>query len=132
DLPKYFRYAATGLLALSVIGVFVGFIYFGREPEFRMKGFPTSLSNNVVASINGYERREVTDNVLQYYIKADKAETFSDNHQELENVYLEVYRRDGSDGGADKITAQKAVYIPEEEKSFRVYFAGDVKIDTTD
>lgn len=132
DIPRYLRYAATGLLALSVIGVVVGFLYFGREPEFRMKGFPTSLSKDVVASVSGYERREITDNVLQYYIKADKAETFSDNHQELENVYLEVYRRDGSEGGADRITAEKAVYIPEDDKSFRAYFAGDVKIETAD
>src|SRR5690606_32128829 len=60
------------------------------------------------------------------------AETFSDNHQELENVYLEVYRRDGSEDGADRITAEKAVYIPEDDKSFRAYFAGDVKIETAD
>ncbi len=131
-LPQYFRYAAAGLLIVTLIGVAVSFIFFGRKAEFRMKGFPTTLSENVVATVNGYERREVTDNVLQYYIKADKATTYSDNHQELENVYLEVYRGEGDNRGADKITAEKAVYIPEEDKNFKAFFAGNVNILTVD
>lgn len=131
-MPKYFRYAAAGLLIMTVLGVVASFIYFGRQPEFRMKGFPTTLSEDVVAAVSGYERREMTDNVLQYYIKADKATTFSDNHQELENVYLEVYHGEGDKRTADKITAQKAVYIPEEEKNFKAFFAGDVSITTAD
>lgn len=131
-LPKYFRFAAAGLLVVTVIGVVASFIYFGRQPEFRMKGFPTTLSEDVIATVSGYERREVTDNVLQYYIKADKATTFSDNHQELENVYLEVYHGEGEERTADKITAQKAVYIPEENNNFRAFFAGDVNIRTAD
>ncbi len=132
QLPKYFRYVAGGLLIATIIGIAAAFIFFGRQPEFRMKGFPTTLSENVIATVNGYERREVTDNVLQYYIKADKATTFSDNHQELENVYLEVYRGEGTERGADKITAERAVYIPEEAKNFKIFFAGDVNILTAD
>jgi hypothetical protein len=76
-----------------------------------MKAFPTTLSTDVVGTVNDYERREMEGDVLKYYIKADKGTTFSDNHQELENVYLEVY--DAATGLADKITADKAVYIPE-------------------
>ncbi len=95
-----------------------------------MKGFPTSLSQDVVAVVNGYERREMEGDVVKYYIKADKGTTFTDNHQELENVYLEVYDVTGSQ--SDKITATKAVYIPEENKNFTGYFAGSVNIDTRD
>lgn len=95
-----------------------------------MKGFPTSLSKDVVASVNGYERREVEGDFVKYYIKADKATTFADNHQELENVYLQVFDEHGQ--GFDQITAQKAVYIPEENKNFTGYFAGDVNVHTRD
>lgn len=94
-----------------------------------MKSFPTSLSKDVVAVVNGYERREMEGDVVKYFIKADKATTFSDNHQELESVYLEVF---DPAGGSDKITAAKAVYIPEENKNFTGYFAGNVNIETRD
>jgi len=44
-----------------------------------------------VAQVNGYERLETDGDIPKYYIKADKATTFSDNHQEMENVYLQIY-----------------------------------------
>ncbi len=129
-LPQYVRYAATGLLAVTVLAIVVGFYRSRNNPEFRMKGFPTSLSKDVVAVVNGYERREMEGDVVKYYVKADKGTTFSDNHQELENVYLEVFEAGG--GSSDKITATKAVYIPEENKNFTGYFAGNVNIETRD
>ena len=95
-----------------------------------MKGFPTSLSKDVVAEVNGYERRETEGDVATYYIKADKATTFADNHQELQNVFLEVFDKGGN--GSDRITAAKAVYIPEDNKNFTAYFAGDVNVATRD
>jgi hypothetical protein len=121
-LPQYIRYAAVGLAAVTLVAILVGFYRSRNNPEFRMKGFPTSLSKDVVAQVNGYERREMEGDLVKYYIKADKGTTFSDNHQELENVYLEVYDLNGSP--ADKITAAKAVYVPEENKNFTGYFAG--------
>ncbi|MEP7213798.1 MAG: LPS export ABC transporter periplasmic protein LptC [Acidobacteriota bacterium] len=128
-IPVFFRYAAMGVFALVLIGVVVGF-YRSRNPEFRMKGFPTALSKDVVATVSGYERREADNGVVKYYIKADKATTFADNHQELENVYLQVFE----DGGAafDQITATRAVYVPEENKNFTAYFAGNVDVATRD
>jgi lipopolysaccharide transport protein LptA/LPS export ABC transporter protein LptC len=128
-LPHYVRYAAIGLLAVTVLAILFGFYRSSNHAEFRMKGFPTSLSTDVVAVVNGYERREMDGDVVKYYIKADKGTTFTDNHQELENVYLEVF---DAGGASDKITASKAVYIPEENKNFTGYFAGDVKIETRD
>lgn len=129
-LPKYFRIGAGVVLALTVLAIGIGFYKARNNAEFRMKGFPTSLSKDVIASVNGYERREVEGDVVKYYIKADKATTFADNHQELENVYLQVFADDGQ--SFDQITAQKAVHIPEENKNFTGYFAGDVNIHTRD
>lgn len=128
-LPRYFRIGAVILLALTLLGILLSFYFLRGEPEFRMKGFPTELSENVVAEVAGYERREMKDNVVQYYIKADRATTFSDQHQELENVYLELFEPDGT---SNSIAAVKAVYVPEEDKNFTAYFAGDVKVTTRD
>ena len=129
-LPQYVRYAAVGLFAATLLAVAVGFYRSSGNPEFRMKGFPTTLSKDVVAVVNGYERREMDGDVVKYYIKADKGTTFADNHQELENVYLEVF--DPAGGMSDKITADKAVYVPEADKNFTGYFAGSVNIETRD
>ncbi len=71
-----------------------------------MKGYPTELSKDVVAQVNGYERRETDGDVVKYYIKADKATTFTDNHQELENVFLQVFDEKGET--SDQIKAQKS------------------------
>ena len=128
-LPVYFRYGALGALAITVLVLAIGFYRSSGEPEFRMKGLPASLSKEVVAVVHGYERREMEGDVVKYYIKADKGTTFSDNHQELENVYLEVF---DASGASDKITANKAIYIPEENKNFTGFFAGSVNIDTRD
>jgi LPS export ABC transporter protein LptC/lipopolysaccharide transport protein LptA len=129
-LPQYVRYIAVALLAVTVLAIVVGFYKSRNTAEFRMKGFPTELSKDVVAVVNGYERREMEGDFVKYYIKADKGTTFSDNHQELENVYLEVFNPEG--GNSDKITSEKAVYVPEENKNFTGYFAGNVDIQTRD
>ena len=128
-MPQYVRYAALGLMIVAAVGIVIALYNSRNNSEFRMKGFPTTLSKDVVAVVSGYERREMEGDVVKYYIKADKATTFSDNHQELENVYLELF---GPGGATDRITAAKAVYIPEENKNFTGYFAGDVNIETRD
>ena len=111
--------------------VAIAFYRGSRDPQFRMQSFPTSLSKDVVAEVTGYERTEFDGGAAKYYVKADKATTYSDNHQELENAYFEIFDQGGS-GMSDKITAQKAVYIPEENKNFTAYLAGSVNIDTKD
>ncbi|HKX82665.1 MAG TPA: LPS export ABC transporter periplasmic protein LptC, partial [Pyrinomonadaceae bacterium] len=130
NLPRYFRGIAIGVFALAVVGIGIGFYSASGVKEFRMVGFPTSLSKDVVAEVSGYERRESEGDVVKYYIKADKATTFSDNHQEMENVYLQVFDNDGV--RFDQMTAAKAVYIPGENKNFTAYFAGKVNIETRD
>ncbi len=95
-----------------------------------MTSLPTTLSEDVVAVVNGYERRETEGDRVKYYIKADKATTFSDNHQELENVFLQVFNQDGD--GSDTITAAKSKYVPAEGNDFTAFFAGNVEINSRD
>ena len=129
-MPQIFRVLAVFALVGTLIAVGIGFYRAYGYKEFRMKGLPTELSENVMAEVSGYERRESEGDVVKYYIKADKAKTFTDNHQELENVFLQVY--DDSGEKFDQMTAEKAIYIPAENKNFTAFFAGDVKIETRD
>ena len=129
-MPQIFRVLAVLALCATVIAVGIGFYRAYGYKEFRMKGLPAELSKDVVAEINGYERRETEGDIIKYYIKADKAITFTDNHQELENVFLQVYDDRGET--YDQMTAEKAIYVPAENKNFTAYFAGDVNIETRD
>lgn len=129
DLPRYFRYGAIVLAAITIAIIAVSF-FVSRQPEFRMVGLPTNLSKDVVAEINGYERTEFDEGARKYYVKADKAVTFSDNHQELENAFIEVF--DASGEKSDKISSARAIYVPEENKNFTAYLAGAVNIETRD
>lgn len=129
-LPRLFGFAALGLLVLTVLAVLLGFYRASKNPEFRMQGFPTSLSKDVVAEINGYERREMDGDIAKYYIRADRAISFADNHQELENVYLQVFDDTGTT--SDQINANKAVYVPADNKNFTAYFSGAVNVATRD
>lgn len=130
-LPRIAGWAAASLALLTLCFSLI-FIFRSRsQPEFKMRGFPTELSKDLVAEVAGYERTEFDGGARKYYIRADRARTFSDNHQELENVFIEVF--DPSDENrTDRITSEKAVYIPEENKNFTAYLAGRVNIVSRD
>ena len=130
QMPLIVRVLAVVALAATIIAVGIGFYRNRNNAEFRMKSLPATLSQDVVAEVNGYERTETEGDVRKYYIKADKATTYTDNHQELENVYLQVFDETGD--ASDQIKAQKAIYVPAENKNFTAYFAGDVNIETRD
>lgn len=126
-LPQIFRYLALVVLCLSVIAVIVGFYRERNRSSFRLKGEHTKLSTEVVAEINGYERLETDGALSKYYIKADFARTFADNHQELENVYIRTYDNEGNE--ADSVAAQSVLYVPEANKNFTAYMKGNVDIN---
>lgn len=132
-LPQIMRMFAIGGIAVTLIAVGIGFyLNFGKE-DFRMKGLKElQLSKDVIAEFDRYERRENDGENLNYLIKADKVRTFSDNHQELENIFLQVF--DKNSETFDQITAEQAIYVPDKDnsKSFTAFFAGDVKIVSRD
>jgi LPS export ABC transporter protein LptC/lipopolysaccharide transport protein LptA len=128
--PAFVRSLALIALAATVLAIGYGFYRARGTQQFVMKGMPAQLSKDVVATVEGYERRETEGDRVKYFIRADRATTFSDNHQELENVYLEVYSEESEN--PDKITANRAVYIPAENKNFNAYFFGAVNVETRD
>ena len=127
-LPHYFRILAGVAIAATILTVVVGFYRSRSNSPFKLKSEHTQLSTDVVAEVNGYERLETDGGITKYFIKADYAKTFSDNHQELQNVYMEVYDKEGV--AKDKMTAESAMYIPEENKNFTAYLKGNVQIET--
>ncbi len=129
-LPQYFRFAAIGALAVTIFVVVVGFYRERTKSPFKLKGEHAELSTDVTANVNGYERLETEGGVAKFYVKADSAKTFSDNHQELQNVYLETYDQGGLTN--NKMTAESALYVPEENKNFTAYLKGNVRIETPD
>ena len=132
SIPGILRLIGIGGAILAVIGVGIGFYIASTRQEFRGKDFPAELSENVVGIVNGYERKETENGVLKYFVKAETAKTFDDNHQELDSVILHIYK-DGKSDVFDRVSANRAVYIPvADSKEFTIYFAGDVDIRTHD
>ncbi|MEO7539377.1 MAG: LPS export ABC transporter periplasmic protein LptC [Pyrinomonadaceae bacterium] len=129
-LPQYIRFAAIVAMAVTIIAVGVGFYRERSKSAFRLKSEHTQLSTDVVAEVNGYERSETEDGVTKYHITADHAKTFSDDHQELTNVNLELFDKEGIP--TEKMTAHEALYIPEQNKNFTAYLKGNVQIGTRD
>lgn len=127
------RLVAGIVFAAVILVVVIGFYYGSFRREFRMKGLPAVLSDNVVAVVDGYSRKESEGSQLKYSISAEKATTFDDKHQELEDVVLRVYV-EGDNSRFDSLKAQKAIYLPDgsDPDAFKVFFAGDVVIDTRD
>ena len=117
-------------LGVAVIVVAVGFYRERSKAAFKLKSEHTQLSTDVVSEVSGYERRETDDGISKYFIKAEHAKTFADNHLELDNVYLEVYDNGGTT--IDKMTADSALYVPEPEKNFTAYLKGNVHIETSE
>lgn len=130
-LPFIVRALALGGLAVSLIFVVIGFYTAGAKKEFTLESKLASLSTEQVAVVDGYERRETQEGVPKYYIRADRAITFSDQHQEFENVYLELY---GENDKVDKISAAKGVHVPVagDPQNFDTHFMGSVNIETGD
>jgi lipopolysaccharide export system protein LptA len=132
-LPLILRYLALAALIGAVIYLAVGYWRARNNKNFVMISGDPQLTNEVVAVINGYERR-VTDanGKLQLFIKADKETTFADGRHELDNIFLENYPENSEK--PDKISALKAVYTPNKDnpEDFVVIFSGNVELETRD
>ena len=126
-LPQIFRYAAVVILGVTLLAVIAGFYRERDRAGFKLKNEHTRLSTDVVAEVSGYERLETDGELAKYYIKADHAKTFSDNHQELENVFIRIYDKDGNE--ADTMTALNVLHVPEADKNFTAYMKGNVDIN---
>jgi len=131
-LPLIFRVLAIFALIATVAAIGIGFYLSRNNREFRMKSLPAELSKDVVAEVVGYERRETDGEKLKYYIKADRAKTFTDNHLELENAFIQIFDETGEN--SDRISSATAIYVPtaDDSKNFTAYFAGNVDIETRD
>jgi lipopolysaccharide export system protein LptA len=131
-LPLVFRVLAIFAIVATFLAIGIGFYSSRNNREFRMKSLPTELSQDVVAEVVGYERRETDGEKLKYYIKADRAKIFTDNHLELENAFIQVFDENGEN--SDKISSASAIYVPakDDSKNFTAYFAGNVHIETRD
>ncbi len=127
--PFYLRVFASVVLVICLLALGYNFYQSRGKPKFVMEGLPTNLSKDVVAVALNYERLEVENDVKKYLIKASKVTTFTDNHQELENVYLEVYSEADK---KDVLSANYAVYLPTDVNNFKIFFFGEVKIQTRD
>lgn len=129
-LPQYSRIAAVGVIVATILVVIVGFYRERSKSPFKLKGEHTRLSTDIVADVHGYERLETDGRISKFYIKADSARTFSDEHQELQNVYVETFDSEGVLN--NKMTAESALYVPEADKNFTAYLKGNVQIETPD
>ncbi|MEQ1642959.1 MAG: LPS export ABC transporter periplasmic protein LptC, partial [Pyrinomonadaceae bacterium] len=129
-MPKYFKFGMIAALGVALLVVAVGFYRERSKASFRLKGEHAQLSKDVIAEVNGYERLETDNGIKKYYIKADHAKTFSDNHQELQNVYVETYGDESE--LTNKMSAESAIYIPDADKNFTVYLRNKVSIETSD
>lgn len=131
NLPKI-----LGVLALIGLALTIGWVIYSafqpKNPPFVLNGEEVQLSKDVIGEVYGYERRETEGDIVNYYVKADKAVTFSDNHQELENVLIQVYDEKGEK--FDKITSNRAIYLPNanDSKLFAAQFTGNVDIESKD
>jgi lipopolysaccharide export system protein LptA len=125
--PKFVRVSALVLLAAALAVVTVSFLRRKDRTDFRMRPGVGELSKDLVGKIENLEHRETRDGRPYLYLKAALDLKFADGHHELEDVYLEVYPKEGE--GADKITARRTVT---NEDNTYFAFSGDVRIETRD
>jgi LPS export ABC transporter protein LptC len=126
-LPKVARVFAVMLLVTGIAFVVVSIYRQSGNSVFRMRGGEPELARTVERVVEGYEQRITEGDRLRLYLRAAREITYTDGHHELEDVHLEVYPNEGD--RPDQITAQRAVYEPEQSQ---VTFAGSVHIETRD
>lgn len=148
-LPLVARVLALIALIAAIIFVAISYYRLRKNEPFRMRGATPELSTAEVSRVLGYERRVTEGDRLRLYVKAAADITYADGHHELEEVLLEIYPPVGDK--PDKITAHRAVYLPESSEqnksqpapantgtaqpasaTAQIIFTGDVNIETRD
>jgi len=125
--PKYVRVLALAAGAATLVVLVAAFLRLKDREVFRMRPGVAELSKELVGRIENLEHTETRDGRLYLVLKASLDLKFSDGHHELENVYLEVYPKEGE--GPDKIRAGRT--ITNEDNTYFA-FSGDVVIETRD
>lgn len=130
--PLVLRYAALAALILTIVLIGTGYWRARNNKDFVMFGGKPQLSSEVVAVVNGYERRVTEGDKLKMVVRADRETTFADGRHELDNIYLEVYPADSEN--PDRVKALKAVYTPEQSnpENFEISFTGNVNFESRD
>lgn len=130
--PLILRYAALAGLILTIAAAAVGYWRARDSKDFVMQGGAPQLSNEVIAVVNGYERRVTEGDRLKMLVRADRETTYADQRHELDNVYLEVYPENSEK--PDRVQAVKAVYLPDQNnpENFVVSFSGNVNFESRD
>lgn len=129
-LPLVARSAALIVLVAVILGMIAAYVKSRTKPQFSLRPEEAKLSKEVTAEVSNYERTETKDDVPVYYVRAALARTFSDQHQELENVEFTFF--DGNGHPSDRLSADRAVYIPKADKNFTAILRENVLIKARD
>ena len=125
--PVFARALALLVLIAGVVFVSISYYRMRNNKPFRMRSEAAELSKQVVAVVEGYERRITKGDRLHILLRAARDITYSDGHHELEDVHLEVYPETGD--RPDKISARRTI---SNEGNTLISFTGDVNIETRD
>lgn len=126
-MPKIARYLSVIVLIAGLLFVGISYYRSRKNRPFRLHPGSPQLSTQVVGILEGYERRETKGDREWLLLRAARDITYSDGHHELENSYLEVYRKD-----SDKPDTIKASRSITDDQNNRIWFYGNVNMQTHD
>lgn len=131
DLRARVPLIARGLALFLLVGgaIFVGVSYYKmrNNTPFRLRSEAPSLSKEIVAITEGYERKITDKGRLSLWLRAARDVTYADGHHELEQVNLQVFP--ANTDKPDQIRSDRSIY---DEKTSLLQFTGNVQIETHD
>ncbi len=129
DLRARVPAIARALALILLVGgaLFVGVSYYKmrNNTPFRLRSESPTLSKEILAITEGYERKMTDKDRLSLWLRAARDITYQDGHHELEQVNLQVFPK-GSDK-PDQIIANRSIF---DEKTRMLQFNGNVQIDS--
>ena len=131
DLRARVPAIARALALILLVGgaIFVGISYYKmrNNTPFRLRSEAPSLSKEIVATTEGYERKITDKGRLSLWLRAARDVTYADGHHELEQVNLQVFPP--ASDKPDQIISDRSIY---DQKSALLQFGGNVQIDSHD